>query len=468
MTTSKTPSGAGDRPEAGATRPAGTGGTRTETGATGAEAGATDTETGADHPAGPGAGLAHISAGERAERNVPYPVRVASAWTWRTLVIAAGVAAALWVMGTFKTIVVPVLVAMLLTVLLRPISQFMVRKLKIPNSLATAVTVLGLIAVVAGLLSVAGREIVTGVGELWDKAQAGFEELLRWMAEGPLQISTADLETYLDQLTEALGDNSSSIVSGAMSATATIGHVLAGMLIALFCLFFFVMEGDRIWRWCVNVLPKRSQNRVHQAAVRGWITLGGYARMQIVVAAVDGIGIGLGAALLGVPLAIPLGILVFVGSFVPIVGAVLTGAVAVLVALVDQGPIVALIMLGVVLAVQQIEGHVLQPFLMGRAVSLHPVAVLLAVTAGTLAAGIIGALFAVPLAALLNTIFRYLYGTDPFPDLAAASPVTDPDDASHGSPNNPNNPRNPTNAPADADGERGVVDAPGSTPPDRN
>src|SRR5690625_2861749 len=145
--------------------------------------------------------------------------------------------------------------------------------------------------------------------------------------------------------------------------------------------------------------------------------------MQIVVAAVDGIGIGLGAALLGVPLAIPLGILVLVGSFIPIVGAVLTGAVAVLVALVDQGPVVALIMLGVVLAVQQIEGHVLQPFLMGRAVSLHPVAVLLAVAAGTLAAGIIGALFAVPLVALLNTVFRYLFGTDPFPELAPDDPT---------------------------------------------
>lgn len=444
MTTSKTPNEEGDRPEAGA-----------------------------GHPAARDSGLAPPIAGDRAERNVPYPVRVASAWVWRTLVISAGVIAALWVMSTFKTIVVPVLVAMLLTVLLRPISQFMVRKLKIPNTLATAVTVLGLIAVVAGLLSVAGREIVTGVGELWDKAQAGFEELLRWMAEGPLQISTDDLEAYLDQLTKALSDNSSSIVSGAMSATATVGHVLAGTLISLFCLFFFVMEGDRIWRWCVNVLPKRSQNRVHQAAVRGWITLGGYARMQIVVAAVDGIGIGLGAALLGVPLAIPLGILVFVGSFVPIVGAVFTGAVAVLVALVDQGPLVALVMLGVVLAVQQIEGNVLQPFLMGRAVSLHPVAVLLAVTAGTLAAGIIGALFAVPLAALLNTIFRYLYGTDPFPDLAA-SPVTGPDDAANGGAKNPHNPKaphnpdNPHNVSNDADGERGTVDAPGSTPPASN
>jgi len=363
------------------------------------------------------------SAPDRAQKGVPYPVRLTAAWTWRAIIIAVGIAGVLWLMGIFKTIVVPVLVAVLLTVLLRPVSHFFHRKLKFPNTLAAAVTVLGLIAVVAGLLALAGREIITGFGQLWGKAQAGFEEMLRWLADGPFQVSDSDLDHYLDQITETLGNNSSTIVSGAMSATVTIGHVLAGTLIALFCLFFFVLEGDRIWRWCVRVFPKSGQERIHQAALRGWITLRGYARMQIIVAAVDGIGIGLGAALLGVPLAIPLGILVFVGSFIPIVGAVLTGAVAVLVALVDQGPVVALIMLGVVLAVQQIEGHVLQPFLMGRAVSLHPVAVLLAVAAGTLAAGIIGALFAVPLVALLNTVFRYLFGTDPFPELAPDDPT---------------------------------------------
>lgn len=368
----------------------------------------------------PPVSAAQNNAPDRAQKGVPYPVRLTAAWTWRAIVIAAGIAGVLWLMGIFKTIVVPVLVAMLLAVLLRPVSHFFVRRLRFPNTLAAAVTVLGLIAVVAGLLALAGREIVTGVGQLWGKAQAGFEELLRWLADGPFQISDTDIDHYLNQITETLGNNSSSIVSGAMSATVTIGHLFAGTLIALFCLFFFVLEGERIWRWCVGVFPREAQDRLHRAATRGWITLRGYARMQIVVAAVDGIGIGLGAALLGVPLAIPLGILVFVGSFIPIVGAVLTGAVAVLVALVDQGPIVALIMLGVVLAVQQIEGHVLQPFLMGRAVSLHPVAVLLAVAAGTLAAGIIGALFAVPLAALLNTVFRYLFGTDPFPELAKA------------------------------------------------
>lgn len=355
--------------------------------------------------------------GTMAQLSVPYPIRAAAAWTWRILLLSAGVYGLLWVMGAFKTIVVPVLVAMLLAVLLRPFSNFMRKYLKFPPAIAALVTVLGLVAVVSGLLTVAGREISTGVGELWDKAQAGFEEAVTWAGEGPLQISQSDLQAYLDQVTDTISDNSGTIVSGAMSATVTVGHVFAGSLIALFCLFFFVMEGDRIWLWCVRLLPERNQNRTHQASLRGWITLRGYARMQIVVAAVDGIGIGVGAAILGVPLAIPLGILVFVGSFIPIVGAIATGAIAVLVALVDQGFVVALVMLAIVVGVQQLESQILQPFLMGRAVSLHPVAVLLAVTAGTMAAGIIGALFSVPIAAVLNTVFRYLYGTDPFPEL---------------------------------------------------
>lgn len=351
---------------------------------------------------------------------VPYAIRVAAAWSWRLLFIAAAVAGILWLAGTFRTVVVPVLVAALLAVLLGPVVDFLVSRARFPRVLAVVVTLVGLLAVVAGLLIIAGRSIAIGLGELWTKAQAGFDELLTWLAEGPLHLSRADMQGYLDQISKGMDQNGQSLVSGALSVTVTVVHVAAGALITLFCLVFFLLEGDRIWRWLINLLPERARERCHQAGIRGWVTLRSYTHMQIVVAAVDAIGIGLGAAILGVPLALPLGILVFVGSFIPIVGAFVTGAVAVLVALVDQGPVIAVIMLGVVLLVQQIEGHVLHPFLMGRAVRLHPVAVLLAVATGSLAAGIIGALFAVPIAAVLNTVIRYLNGSDPFPQLATA------------------------------------------------
>lgn len=197
----------------------------------------------------------------------------------------------------------------------------------------------------------------------------------------------------------------------------TVGHVAAGTLIALFCTLFFLIDGRGIWAWLVGLMPRGSRERVHQAGRRGWVTLGAYTRTQILVAGVDAVGIGVGAAILQLPLVVPLAVLVFFGSFIPFVGAIVTGSIAVLVALVTQGWVSALVMLAIVLIVQQLEGHVLQPFLMGHAVSLHPVAVLLVVTTGSLVAGIIGALFAVPLAALVNTVVLYLHGHDKFPQL---------------------------------------------------
>lgn len=256
-----------------------------------------------------------------------------------------------------------------------------------------------------------------GIGELWDQASQGVEALLAWLAAGPLGLSPETVDGWWQQLQGALADSGSQLVSGALKATETVGAVLAGALIALFCTFFFLLDGRAIWTWVVRLLPLRARDRAHQAGRRGWVTLGGYTRTQILVAAVDAVGIGVSAAVLRVPLALPLAVLVFLGSFVPIVGALVTGAVAVLVALVAQGPGVALIMLAAVLAVQQLEGHVLQPFLMGHAVSLHPVAVLLVVAGGSLVAGIIGALLAVPIAATLNTVVLYLHGHDKFPRL---------------------------------------------------
>ena len=177
-------------------------------------------------------------------------------------------------------------------------------------------------------------------------------------------------------------------------------------------MIFLLLEGDRIWRWLVHLLPAPTHDRVDTAGRAGWQTLTSYVRATVVVATADAVGIGVGAALLGVPLAIPLAVLVFLGAFVPIVGAFLSGGVAVLVALVALGPVQALIMLGIVIAVQQLEAHVLQPFLLGRAVSVHPLAVVLAIGAGLLVAGIVGALFSVPLVAFLNTAIHSLRGRD--------------------------------------------------------
>ncbi|SKC36815.1 AI-2E family transporter [Krasilnikoviella flava] len=346
---------------------------------------------------------------------VPLSVRAAASWSWRVLLIAAAVAAFLWLLASLKTIVVPVAIALLVTVLLAPVRRSL-QRWHLSKGLATAVSIVGLIVLVGGLVTLAGTSIVSGFQDLADQAVEGFRQFTTWLAEGPLQLDAEQLSGYGQQLQSSLVE-SSGIVSGALGAATTVGHVFVGALIALFCTIFFLLDGRTIWTWLVNLLPVRARENVHQAGRRGLVTLSAYVRTQILVAFVDAVGIGVGSVFFVPALALPIGILVFIGSFVPIIGAIVTGAIATAVVLVAKGWIAALIMLGIVLLVQQAESHILQPFLMGHAVSLHPVAVVLVVAAGSLAAGIVGALFAVPLAAVLNTVLLYFHGHDKFPEL---------------------------------------------------
>ena len=349
---------------------------------------------------------------------VPRSVRAAAGWSWRLLVIAAASALIGYLIITFKLVVVAFVIALLLAVLLDPVSTWLRKRLRLPRALAALVAIVAMLGIVGTLLTLAGRSIVSGFADLADRAVAGFNELLEWLATGPLAIDQSQLNTWIDEALGQLQANTGTLVSGALAATTSVGQVVTGGLIAIFCLFFFLKEGRRIWQWFVRLTPVPSRERINEAGIRGWLTLGGYARTQILVAFVDSVGIGIGAAILGLPLVLPLTILVFLGSFIPIIGALVSGSVAVLVALVDQDLQTALIMLGIVLLVQQLEGNVLQPWLMGNAVSLHPVAVLLAVTAGTGVAGILGALLAVPIAGVINTVVLYLHGHDKHPKAA--------------------------------------------------
>lgn len=352
-----------------------------------------------------------------ATESVPRSVRVAAAFAWRVLLVLLTIAVLGLAMAYTKVIWVPVVLALLLTVLLSPVVDLLVRRLRLPRGAAAGLTVVALLALVTGLVTLAGREIAQGFGELWDQAQAGFEELLVQLAASPLDLDQSQIDAYLEQAREQLSANSGSLISGAVSVTTTVGHVLAGAVVTLFCLLFFLKDGALIWTWVLRLMPRRARVPAYEASRRGVVTLAAFTRTQILVAAIDAIGIGVGAAILGIPLALPLAVLVFLASFIPFVGAIATGAIAVLVALVDQGLGTALIMLAIVLGVQQLESHVLQPLLLGHAVSLHPVAVLLGVAAGSLAGGIVGALFAVPLIATLNTVVLYLHGHDKFPQL---------------------------------------------------
>ena len=339
--------------------------------------------------------------------DIPYALRISASWAWRlgiVLVVGAGL---IWILSHFTLIVIPLMIAALLAGLLSPISSWL-RRNRVPGGLAVAVTIVTFLGLIVAALTLVGRQLALGFRNLWDEVLAGFGQIQDWLAQGPLQVTSAQMEDLLDEATSALQTNSANILSGALSVGTSAGHFAAGMLLTLFALIFFLLDGRRIWIFTVQLMPRRARPAAYGAGVRGWTSMVNYVRVQMVVALIDAVGIGLGALIIGVPLALPLAVLVFLGSFVPLIGAFVTGFVAVLLALVANGWINALFMLGIVLLVQQIESHILQPLIMGRAVSLHPLAVVVAVTGGTLVAGVAGALFSVPLLAILNATVRYI------------------------------------------------------------
>jgi putative heme transporter len=360
--------------------------------------------------------------------DIPYGLRVAAAWSWRVLLIGAVLYLLARGFAMFQVLIVPVLVSLLIVALVRPVQVFLAKWL--PNSLSAILTVLLTLAVVAGLVALIGQQVASGFGELRDDAANGLTDVQQRLASGPLNLTGAQIDGYVKQMQDQVRGNSGTLVSGALSVTNTAGHVATGFFIVLFSSYFFLSGGRGIWSWVVGLFPRASRGRVHGAGNRAWATLTSFIRATLIVALVDGLGVGIGAAVLTVPLALPLGVLVFLGAFVPIVGALVSGAVAVLVALVSGGLVKAAIMLGIVIAVQQVEAHVLQPFLLGRAVSVHPLAVILAIGAGVLLAGIIGALFAVPFVAVVNVVATYLLADeegdeDERPEEAQVGPLAD-------------------------------------------
>ncbi|HOY82377.1 MAG TPA: AI-2E family transporter [Rhodoglobus sp.] len=347
-----------------------------------------------------------------ADEAVPPALKVAAAYSWRILVIVGVIAVLVFVIMQFRDIVVPFFVAVLLAALLVPFMNFLVRK-GWPRWLAIVVAMVGTLAVIAGLIVLVVLQVRAGYPDLQAQSVEAYDNLKAWLLASPLQLTEADITAYLGQAWEAIQRDSSALVSGIMSVGTTAGHVLAGFLLTLFATLFFLIDGKGVWRWIVGLFPRRSRPAVDGAGQAGWITLTTFVKVQIFVAAVDAIGIGAGAWILGLffggfPLVIPIAVAVFLGSFIPVVGALISGALAVFVALVYLGPIPAVMMLGIVLLVQQVEGHILQPLVMGTAVKVHPLAVVFAVAAGGFIAGIPGALFAVPVIAVLNVVVKYI------------------------------------------------------------
>lgn len=338
-----------------------------------------------------------------ADEAVPLPLRTTASYAWRLLIIAAAIGVFIWLVMLLKLLVIPLMVGILITALLWPAFSWMLRH-KFPRWLAIAIALIGTAAIVTGLMWLVVWQVRAQLPDVQERTTEAFDQFQVWLHEGPLNLSDSQIAGYLEQGLEFLNEQAQVLWTGALAIGTTVGHVATGAVLSLFILICLLADGAGIWRWTVKIFPRNSRPAVDGAARNGWATIVNYARTQLFVATIDAIGIGLGAFLLQVPLALPVAVLVFLGSFIPIVGAVVTGAVAVFLALVYNGPWIALWMLVVVLAVQQVEGHILQPIMMGSAVKVHPLAVVLVVAGGAMIAGIPGALFAVPLAAFINVV----------------------------------------------------------------
>jgi predicted PurR-regulated permease PerM len=340
------------------------------------------------------------------EDGVPNGLRTAAAWSWRLIVVIAGFYVLLYAAAYVAVVIIPVIVALLLAALLQPGAGWLVRR-GWPRSLAAFTMLIVGIGVVAGIITLVVQQIASGFTDLAEQVSEGIGQVQTFVVR-TFPITRGQLEDAVTQLQETLVDNQDTIASGALTTAATVGEVFTGIVLALFTLFFFLKDGRSIWLWIVGLFPRDSRPYIDEAARRSWRTLIAYVRATAAVALVDAVGIGVGLAVLGVPFVIPLSALVFLGAFIPIIGSFLAGTVAVLVALVSEGPITALIAFAVVVAVMQLEGHVLAPLLLGRAVHVHPLAVVLAIAAGLLIAGIFGALIAVPTVACVNVAGTYL------------------------------------------------------------
>ena len=342
-----------------------------------------------------------------ADEAVTPQVRKAAAWAWRLVVLAAAAAVLFWLVQRFVVIVVPLALALILTALFLPAVDWLHRR-RVPRSLAVILVFLLGLGALGGLLTFVVTRFIEGLPHLVDQITVSIDSLRDWAANGPLELGQQQINNAVDSAIGTLQQRQAEITSGVMSTASALAKFVTGFFITIFMLIVFLHGGRSIYEFVTRIVPAQVRERVRDAGRSGFTTLTGYVQGTFVVALVDGIGIGIGLLVLGIPLALPLASLVFLGAFVPFVGAMVTGFLAVVIAVLAKGWLYGLFTLGLVLAVQQLEGNVLQPLIMGRAVRLHPLAVLVALTAGGVVAGIIGVLLAVPLLAFLDHAVRSL------------------------------------------------------------
>ncbi len=374
---------------------------------------------------------------------LPRTIVLATAWAWRAAIIALVLyGIGFIVLGSTQAVTTPLLLAVLIAALLHPLYRLLCR-LRLPRLLAAGLSVLLLLLVLLTAFYFVGQQIASGASEVGGEAQTGLDQVIR---DGSALVGLSEErgEQLVQQARDGLSQAGGQLAAGALAAGGTALTIISGAVLALFATLFFLADGPRIWRFLVRLLPREGRRPMDIAGKQAWVAVGTYVRVLPVVAVVDALAIGVGALVLGIPFALPIAVLTFFAAFLPVVGAFVAGAIAVLVAVVSAGPIAALIMLAIVIVVQQVEGNVLQPLLLGKALQLHPLAVVLSTAMGILLAGIVGGILAVPVVAGLAAVAISLTKREDAEDEGAAdasetpagqTSAGDPDeaaDATHG------------------------------------
>jgi len=333
--------------------------------------------------------------------------RTLAVYSARLLLVAAAVYLLFWVLGKLWSILLPVVLGLLIATVLWPATRFL-RNHRWPPALAASTVLLGAIAVFVGIIAAIAPSVANQVTELSDAATAALQDVQEWLQGPPFNLGEDQIGNAVDSVINSIQDNAQNIAGYALTGASVVGNSLLNLVLALVLVFFFLKDGPRWVPWLSAQTGPRAARHVAALSYKSWATLSEFIRQQALVGFIDAFFIGIGLWILGVPLVIPLAVLTFFGGFVPIVGAFVAGAFAVLVALVSNGFTTALIVLAIVVAVQQIEGNILQPIIQGRGFNLHAAVVILAVTAGSSLAGIIGAFLSVPVAALIAVAYRYI------------------------------------------------------------
>lgn len=366
-----------------------------------------------EHASEPGP-LSAVSVRDADLARIPVGVRLTAAWTWRLLLIGVGIVAVGYLFKRFEDVLFPVALAILLSAFLLGPVDWAVRK-GVPRVIAVLLAIFCTLVVLLAVVGFVIQQAIAGGPDLVQQFLHTIDQTRHWLATGPLHIDAEMLRAGVNDLTDWIKAHEGKLASSAIGTAAFGGRIGTGILLTVFLMIFFLYDGRNMWTTVTKIVPKQSREWVRGAGSMGFGTLESYVRATVIVAAIDATCIGIGLAVLGVPMVLPLVAVIFLGSFIPIVGSFAAGTLAVLVALTTQGWLNAVIVLCLLVLVMAVEGHVLQPFLLGYSVKLHPVVVILSIAVGIMLAGIVGGLLAVPFVAFLVTAFRWRPGQVPPP-----------------------------------------------------